>query len=350
MAVPKISVIMPVYNCEAYLPAALESILCQTCADFELLAIDDGSRDGSRSILEQYSQRDERLKAIFQEHAGLVASLNRGLAMAQGEYLARMDGDDVALPNRFSLQLEAMQSDPSLAIIGSAIQLIDERGAPLRLDRYPLHDTAIRWQLLFHCPFAHPAVMLRAAVLRRWNLRYDTQASQAEDYRLWSRLLSYARGANHPEPLLQRRLHAAQASERAGSDLQAAATQVSRSNLESLGISLSDAQVGALRLWYNRFPSELDGEGVALCVVLLDILRRFFRQPGLDFDVLRLIRGRWLLKILASRTAPGVGPFWKMRLLPRMRPGDLPAIAAYLNKRASGSEPGPVSGRRADAG
>src|SRR5258708_3222455 len=164
MPAPRVSVVMPVLNGGSFLEAALESILQQSFKDFELIAIDDGSTDQSVSLLSGFARSDERIRLITQANAGIVASLNRALGLARGEYLARMDADDVALPSRFAMQVAYLDGHPDVAVVGSAIRLIDADGNTIRDVDYPLAPAEVcKFLVQIGCALAHPAVMMRNA-------------------------------------------------------------------------------------------------------------------------------------------------------------------------------------------
>lgn len=205
---PLISVILPVFNSEENLHAAVESILGQTQADFELIAIDDGSTDASAAILESFRRNDRRV--FVQRHLqnlGVTAALNTGLALAHGKYIARMDADDISLPERFEKQVAFLETHPEIDILGSAVKLIDERGRNIGALSAPLEDLAIRWKGLFTAAFLHPTVMLRHSVLIEHNIHYRTSRDQAQDFDFFTQLLQFARGANLSEPLFLYRIH-----------------------------------------------------------------------------------------------------------------------------------------------
>src|SRR4051812_12524034 len=127
----QISVVMPVWNGESFLAEAIESILAQTCRDFEFLIIDDGSTDGTPAILREFEARDPRVRVLWQQHEGLVAALNAGLAAARAPLIARMDADDVSTPERFELQLAYLQAHPECVVLGTAMLVTDPDGAPI---------------------------------------------------------------------------------------------------------------------------------------------------------------------------------------------------------------------------
>lgn len=209
---PAISVILPVYNGEAYIREAIESILKQTFSNFELIIINDGSSDNSGKILHDLAASDSRIVLIERQNTGLVTTLNEGIEKARGEFIARMDADDVAMPERFALQHARMVAEPELGVLGSFIKIIDKFGCFIRLGDYPVTPIETARFLEHGCPVAHPTVMMRReAVLKAGG--YRKAFSHCEDYDLWLRIseLGY-RIANLPEALLNYRMHGANVS------------------------------------------------------------------------------------------------------------------------------------------
>jgi glycosyltransferase involved in cell wall biosynthesis len=194
---------MAVHNGEAYLRPAIASILNQTQANFEFIIVDDGSTDGTAAIIEEYA--DRRFVLLNQsENQGLVRSLNHGLSIARGEYVARLDADDMALPTRFEKQLEFFQKFPETVLLGTDHYQVDENGK-LMARGYKLADyVELCWYTLFNNPLNHSAVMFRRETIRQFG-GYSTSpaALHIEDYELWSRLIwAGKRVASLPEPLL----------------------------------------------------------------------------------------------------------------------------------------------------
>ena len=199
---------MPVYNAQAYLPMAIESILKQDFTDFELIILNDGSQDDSLAIIKQYQSRDNRIVLISRENAGIVRSLNEAISHAKGQWVARMDADDYALPNRFSEQLRVIQ-DTQADICGSAIEFIGDINN--KAQHYPLSDWDIKTGLLFGTTFAHPSVVMRKSMIKQ--LQYRETYQGAEDYDLWVRAMqANIKMANTDKALLQYRIHEQQAS------------------------------------------------------------------------------------------------------------------------------------------
>lgn len=204
-AKPLVTVLMSVYNGARYLPEAVASILNQTFEDFEFVIVNDGSTDGTRFYL--LSIPDPRVRIVQNpQNLGLAASLNRGLDRARGRFIARMDADDVAAPERLERQVAFLRRNPKVGVLGTGRLMIDPQGRALSLARPAVTNLAVRWKLLLGNPFAHPSVMVRRDLLDAHKLRYDETFRTAQDYELWTRLLPLTRGANLDEPLLYYRL------------------------------------------------------------------------------------------------------------------------------------------------
>jgi len=201
---PRVSVVMSVYNGERYLVQAIDSILNQTFADFEFIIINDGSTDGSADILRAYD--DPRLRIIEQANVGLTRSLNRGIALAQGEYIARMDDDDISLPERLARQVAFLNTRPEIGVVGSACRIIDELNGREWVQRVPLSDEELSRALIRGNPVVHTSVMMRKSVLRAVG-GYNEAYPYSQDYELWVRLATHTRLANLPEVLVVHRHH-----------------------------------------------------------------------------------------------------------------------------------------------
>jgi glycosyltransferase involved in cell wall biosynthesis len=200
-----VTVLMSVHNDRRYLAESVGSILDQSFDDFEFLIIDDGSTDGSSDVLRCIG--DSRVRLITnRQNLGLTRSLNIGLDRARGKYVVRMDADDIAEAMRLEWQVDAMERQSDLGVLGTGRLLIDDAGATVNVAR-PVHGrTGVLWKMLLGNAFAHPTVMLRREVLERHQLRYDDRFITAQDYELWVRLLQHAAGDNLAEPLVRYRL------------------------------------------------------------------------------------------------------------------------------------------------
>ncbi len=196
---PKVSVLMPVYRTEpAYLKEAIESVLHQTYPDFELLVLDDCPKDLRESIVKSF--KDKRIKYFKNEkNMGISQSRNKLLALAQGEYIAVMDHDDIAMPTRFSEQVKILDENPKIGVVGSWV----ERFPATKIAKYPEHNQDIERYLMQGCAVAHTAAMVRKSILK--NVQYEEQYSPAEDYCLWCRLIGKTEFYNVPKVLMKYR-------------------------------------------------------------------------------------------------------------------------------------------------
>ena len=209
---PKITVLMPVYNGEKYLAEAIESILNQTYKDFDFLIINDGSTDNSVKIIESYN--DPRIRLVKnKKNFGIVYSLNKGIDLAKGEYIARMDVDDVSLPERLEKQVAFVNYNPNIAVIGSYFNLIDKKGYYIGKIKWPIgFENNLFYVLIGNNPVGHPGVMYRKKVVEEIG-SYHGKYAPAEDFDLWLRI--YLNGyhcENIPEFLTDYRVHSEQES------------------------------------------------------------------------------------------------------------------------------------------
>jgi glycosyltransferase involved in cell wall biosynthesis len=205
---PKISVIMSVYNSEKYVREAILSILGQTFRDFEFIIINDGSTDKSREIIENI--KDDRIKIISRENKGLIYSLNEGIKLAKGEYIVRMDADDVCENNRLEEQLKAFEENPEIVLIGSFAKKIDENGVVIGdLNYPPLSWYNIRKYSLLHNPFIHSSVMFRKDLVNTVGY-YNKKFKYVEDYEFWTRIINKYPCKNISQELIRYRIHTSQ--------------------------------------------------------------------------------------------------------------------------------------------
>lgn len=228
---------MPVYNCAQYVGEAIDSVLNQTYTDFEFLIIDDASTDKTVSIIKAY--KDSRIKLIEKpKNTGYTNSLNSGLTIANGEYIARMDGDDISLPERFAKQVAFMDTHPDIVACGTAYSII---GSEL-VKRFPKNHEDLKIILLNKTCFGHPTVMLRLSVIKEHSVTYDITKEPAEDYDLWVRLLAYGKFCNLPEVLLDYRVHDNQVSVKKSEQKYRSYYIIKRNILNYLNISFSEQE------------------------------------------------------------------------------------------------------------
>lgn len=208
-SIPQVSVLLTVYNGQAYLGEAIDSILGQTFTDFEFIIINDGSTDDSHKIIQSY--KDPRITYIKQTNHGLIYSLNKGLQMAKADLIARMDADDISEPARLASQVAFMNSHPQHVLVGSNLVFINELGKTVLDSPLLLNDAELRLEMLIRSPFGHPAIMYRKAAVINAGL-YDPAYKSAEDYDLWIRLGQVGKLANDNKVLLRYRVFSDDAS------------------------------------------------------------------------------------------------------------------------------------------
>ena len=219
---PKVSVLMPVYNTkEKYLREAIESILNQTFTDFEFIILNDGSTDENvERVIKSYD--DERIKYFYKENTGIADTLNNGMAKAQGEYIARMDSDDISLSERFAKQVKFLDDNKEISVIGCNFEIFPEVKVVQHIQNIKYMD------LIRGCQIGHPTVMFRRSDFERYNLAYNPNY-KCEDYELWSRAIRYLKFANLEEVLLHYRWHETNLSK--PSDVFSTSVQTVRQNM-----------------------------------------------------------------------------------------------------------------------
>lgn len=211
MSAPVVSVCMPVRDAAATLTEALDSVLQQTFTELELIVVDDGSRDQTPAILSARAAQDDRIRLLAASGSGVAAALRQACSAATGRYVARMDADDVSLPDRLDRQVAYLDRHARTAVVGGAYIVLRRSARPGRTVRMPTSDTAIKLALPRWNPIAHPTVAMRRDAYEQVG---GYRLARAEDYDLWTRLAERWLLANLREPVLLRREHAAQVSTR----------------------------------------------------------------------------------------------------------------------------------------
>lgn len=204
-----ISVIMSIYSEKVeWIRESIDSILNQTFSDFEFIVINDNpKREDNKKILSGYAQKDNRIVILTnEENIGLTKSLNKGLDIAKGIYVARMDADDISLPTRFQKQVDFLENNSEYIVCGTNISYFGEKKKFTYSDWIKYENDEIKASLMFNSCFAHPTVMIRKSVLDQNNIRYDEIYKQAQDYRLWEILSDYGKYFNLEEKLLKYRI------------------------------------------------------------------------------------------------------------------------------------------------
>lgn len=302
----KVTVLMPMRNAGAFVAGAVASILNQSERDFRFLIIDDGSDDESLNMVAQIA--DERIEIIHDGHRrGLAARLNWGLDHADTAFVARMDADDLAAPQRFSRQLAFMQANPQVGICGSWYISL-ESGSPPASMSLPLDHARLHAMSLFASPFAHPTVMFNLRHLDAAGLRYSEAATHAEDYELWERARGEMMFANIPEYLLFYRRHSTQVSVMYGKQQREVVDRVRKRALRRLGIDPSPSEIAlhcdhasgcdvekvygpdAARIWFLKLEDIARRQGEAAIAAECRSRARQFKSPS----------GRGLVPLLSS--------------------------------------------------
>lgn len=235
---PRVTVLMPVYNGANYLNEAIESILNQTFTDFEFLIIDDGSTDNSVQIIQSYPDNRIRLECN-ETNQKLIFTLNKGIDLAQGEYIARMDCDDISLPERLAKQVDFLDTNPDVGLCGTTLSVMNSGVA---FD-HPSHPEEIKCRLLFNCCINHPTVMMRKDILINNNCYYNADALHAEDYDLWIKLANITKLANLNEVLLFYRMHPEQITSKYAVEHLTTVYKIIKEQLRGFGIDPTDEQL-----------------------------------------------------------------------------------------------------------
>ncbi|MBC5841443.1 glycosyltransferase family 2 protein [Flavobacterium sp. F-380] len=298
---PLISVLLPVYNCELYIQQAIESVLNQTFVDFELIIIDDCSTDSTLQLCNLFT--DERIIIIEKDkNSGYTNSLNYGLYIAKGKYIARMDGDDICMPERFEKQAVFLEANPDIILCGASYAVIGEKGM------YELPETheEIKIKLLSGNCIVHPSVMFRKDILVANNLMYDILMEPAEDYDLWVRLSSMGKLHNLQECLVHYRVHDGQVSAIRNKKQIQVANQVRLKLLQLLGVAFSPYENGVYLKAIEK-KEQLSFEEfeilVNLKIKLVDAnLNKFFNSVGF-IEYWSQIEDKFVGLLFKNRTA-----------------------------------------------
>lgn len=272
---PRVTVLIPVHNAEHFVVDAIKSVLAQTFDDFELLIIDDGSTDSTPELISQFG--DPRIRLVFNSrNMGVADTLNRGLDLARGDYIARMDADDLCRPRRLERQVDLMDSHQEVVLCGTWYRRFGSRRD--RAVKPPLSDSALRSWLFVGCPIAHPTVMIRRSVLLNHEFRYDPRIGRAEDYDLWSRLIRSGKIATVPEILLDYREHAGQVT------------------TQFLSAQINDANVVRKRFLLELLPEATDSE--------VELHLRILGGERLPDEIATV--QQWLERLLAANARRGI--------------------------------------------
>lgn len=200
-----VSIILPIYNGEKYIYQAIESVLNQTYANFELIIIDDGSTDSSKTIISSFD--DQRIVLVSRENRGLIASLNQGIELSKGAYIARMDADDICYVDRLEQQINFFKTHPNIGTLFSGIEYINPDGQVFDKNIAGKSYLLEPVELLFGCPVCHPTAVFNMQTLSKTDIQYDQSYNKTEDFELWTRLVTISDIGVLAKPLLQYRVH-----------------------------------------------------------------------------------------------------------------------------------------------
>lgn len=237
---PRITVLMPAYNAEKYISMAVSSILGQSYENFELLIINDGSTDETAKIINSFA--DHRI--LFHQNPanlGIVPTLNHGLAIARGEYIVRMDSDDISHRERFARQITFMENNPQLGVSGTWISLFGNQ--PRWLVKSPVGQENVYAYMMFDNPLFHPTVIMRSSLIKKYNLRYDPDFFRSEDFRFWQQGSCYFPMDNLAEPLVDFRVHGQSVTANTHGEMRTQTEIILRQQLEKLGITPTEKEI-----------------------------------------------------------------------------------------------------------
>jgi glycosyltransferase involved in cell wall biosynthesis len=329
--VPLVTVLVAVHDGEAYLRAALTSVLRQSVTDLELVVVDDGSTDSTPTILR--GLEDERIRVLrSDEQLGLAGALNLGLDAARGRYLARMDADDAAFPFWLERSLELLAARPNAGLAGSGVLDVDADGRPGPVHVHEGGFAAMRWRALFSAPVFHNTVVLDRELLERHGLRYDTAYGESEDYDLWTRFLHVTEGDSVEAPLVLHRLHPEQASRRRGELQRTLAHDISLREIRALAPDLDElraARARAVALADAIAPDDVE-DAVEALIGLLERFESEYASTTGGVETARRAAARALARV--SRSARGSVRLSIIREAARLDPL-LPAHLAARRRR-----------------
>lgn len=308
---PPISIVMPVYNSERYIDQSVKSILSQTYTDFELIIINDGSQDTTSRKLKKY--KDKRLILVENKiNRGLVYSLNLGIEISRGRYIARMDADDFSLPERLETQFSFLEQNSDCSVVGSSVYTYDQQTGGYGTWIFDTETTRSRARLIFENSLAHPSVMIRKSVFDKYGFSYDPKCRHSEDYALWGKLFLKIKICSIAKPLLVYRLHQGQKSNK---DRVEAIRKIRTEIVKATGIAYTSDEI--------EVHNKVSEPGAVLSMADLNNIERWFNKlyrfnennefvtPGSLADI---IGEKFLFTVMRTK---GAGFLEKQRILIR---------------------------------
>lgn len=263
MKSPQISVVMPAYNAEKYITEAIDSILFQTFKDFEFIIINDASTDSTKEIVESFN--DPRIILINNEqNKGVAKSLNIGISAAKGKYIARMDADDIALPERFQKQFDFMEQHPNIDVCGSWAK---KTGNENEIINNPVSYEDIKDALFFSCSMSHSTIVFKKSL----NFQYSSEFPRAEDYDLWCKKINDLKFVNIPEVLLLYRVHGYQVGKTHKNEQNNNAKDIRTRNLKNIGINLSEKEQ---KIYHDFFSGQFSPQNIEEIIEAINIFEK----------------------------------------------------------------------------
>ncbi len=307
---------MSAFNAEIFLREAIDSVLKQSLEDFEFIIFDDKSTDHTLQILKEY--RDARLVIRSNlENQGLTRNLVLGMEMARGKYVARMDADDICLPNRLQSQVDYLEQHPEISVLGSSVMFFDGHGHEIIGSQPECHE-AIQCELLFGFTMLHPSVMMRRADLERRGLKYDPHFICSQDHDLWTRASRVLRFANLNQPLLKMREHRAKIGRTKRSKQMMLSDEIRRRQLDELGVIYTDAELAAFNAGAGGVFLQGTVEQLASYdrmvgkIIAANQAKNLFHQPTLERIGAAKLRGLCRMALLQHN--PAGRYYWRSQL------------------------------------
>lgn len=309
MAKPIISVVMPAYNAEHYIAEAIDSILNQTYSDFELIIVNDGSQDKTEEIVLSYS--DDRIKYLKNEtNLGICKTLNKGINVAKGRYIARMDSDDISLPSRLGTQFIFMERHPNIVVAGSDIIIFGDGISP-HLGAMLHNPQECKAGLLFNSCFAHPSVIIRKEVLEKEHLIYKDEYKGLEDFELWWQLAKYGDLTNIHKPLLKYRRHSQQETHHVSDRVEKIFKDFINVRFSDLNINLSNQEVILIQKYsrrhHNQFSEQELLDYISLCI---KIYKQYPSSSSKELDAVKQTLAKSISYIAQNSPLPRSGFYY----------------------------------------
>lgn len=315
---PLVTVLMPVRDGERFLEEAVASVLAQTYESFELLIVDGGSGSATIDLLRRLEARDDRIRLELRDSFGLAASLHLGCQRSRGQYIARMDADDVSEPTRLDHQVAFLERHRDVGVAGSHFLNIDETGRPLDVYRVQTSPFAAKWIMMFGTCVAHPTVMMRRPTVERVGF-YDAGARYSEDYELWSRLVRDTEFSNVPEVLVRRRVWGGNKGDRDAPFNQRFNAKLMHRVVQALlGLDVTEDEVLRLRRLMAGDPLTGRAEVFEAAGLLRGMLRGYLASRAMSREDRRAVVADAAQKtVLAARAARAHSSALALRLFAR---------------------------------